>query len=141
MQNEPNFEKAQMNVNKVLIRDYENKSNWTLGENKPNQTQFKPKTNPISKIPKMNVNKIITMNYKNLSRWRDKKTNPIKPNFKANPDFLARSISNKSKVPTDCSLTGRNGFYIMICDRIINKASAEVTGAWWCPWSSKPVWG
>jgi len=18
---------------------------------------------------------------------------------------------------------------------------AEVTGAWWCPWSSKPVWG
>ncbi|MHC4191752.1 MAG: hypothetical protein ACYSUB_19070 [Planctomycetota bacterium] len=40
MQNEPNFGKAQMNVNKVLTRDYENKPNWTLGENEP-------KTNPI----------------------------------------------------------------------------------------------
>jgi len=40
MQNEPNFGKAQMNVNKVLIKDYENKPNWTLGENEP-------KTNPI----------------------------------------------------------------------------------------------
>jgi len=29
-----------MNVNKVLTKDYENISNWTLGENKPN-------TNPI----------------------------------------------------------------------------------------------
>jgi len=48
----------QMNVNKVLTKDYENKPNWTLGENKPNtnpirtqyepnQTQNEPKTNPI----------------------------------------------------------------------------------------------
>jgi hypothetical protein len=40
MQNEPNLPKAQMNVNKVLTKDYEKKSNWTLGENEP-------KTNPI----------------------------------------------------------------------------------------------
>jgi hypothetical protein len=40
MQNEPNLPKAQMNVNKVLTKDYENKPNWTLGENEP-------KTNPI----------------------------------------------------------------------------------------------
>ena len=39
MQNEPKFRKSQMNVNKVLIKDYENKPNWTLGENEP-------KTNP-----------------------------------------------------------------------------------------------
>ena len=39
MQNEPNLPKAQMNVNKVLTKDYENKPNWTLGENEP-------KTNP-----------------------------------------------------------------------------------------------
>ena len=67
MQNEPNFEKAQMNVNKVLTRDYGNKSNWTLGENKPNtnpiQTQYKPNTNPIQtqtkpicRMAKMNPN-------------------------------------------------------------------------------------
>ena len=49
MQNEPNLPKAQMNVNKVLIKDYENKPNWTLGENEPktnpikaNQSQLKP---------------------------------------------------------------------------------------------------
>jgi hypothetical protein len=40
MQNEPNFGKAQMNVNVFPTKDYENKSNWTLGENEP-------KTNPI----------------------------------------------------------------------------------------------
>ncbi len=40
MQNEPNFGKAQMNVNKVLTKDYEEKSDWTPGENEP-------KTKPI----------------------------------------------------------------------------------------------
>ena len=40
MQNKANLPDAQMNVNKVLTKHYENKSNWTLGENKPKQTQF-----------------------------------------------------------------------------------------------------
>ena len=40
MQNEPNFQKSQMNVNLYITTDYENKRNWTLGENEPN-------TNPI----------------------------------------------------------------------------------------------
>ncbi len=40
MQNEPNFRKSQMDVNKVLTRDYEKK---TLGEHGKNE----PKTNPI----------------------------------------------------------------------------------------------
>ena len=39
MQNKPNFLKDQMNVSFFNTKDYENKSNWTLGENKPN---FKP---------------------------------------------------------------------------------------------------
>jgi len=65
MQNKPNFQKAQMNVNKVLSKDYENQRLRRRGENKPNtnpiqsqsnpikankmpkQTQYKPKTNPI----------------------------------------------------------------------------------------------
>ena len=29
-----------MNVNLLVTMDYENKSNWTLGESKPKQTQF-----------------------------------------------------------------------------------------------------
>jgi len=46
-----------MNITKLLTKDYENISNWTLCENKANtnpiQTQYKPKqtqTNPISKV-------------------------------------------------------------------------------------------
>ncbi len=59
MQNKPNLPDAQMNVNSALTTDYENIANWTLGENKPNskpikanQTQYKPKTNPIPEKPK-----------------------------------------------------------------------------------------
>jgi hypothetical protein len=37
MQNKANLLKT--NVTIVLVRDYENEHNWTLGENKPNQTQ------------------------------------------------------------------------------------------------------
>ncbi len=49
MQNEPNFQKSQMNVSIFSQKAYENKHNWTLGENEPN-------TNPIkanqSQFPK-----------------------------------------------------------------------------------------
>ncbi|MHC4173716.1 MAG: hypothetical protein ACYST5_12345 [Planctomycetota bacterium] len=46
MQNKANFQKSQVNVNPYSTTYYENKSDWTLGENKPNskpiQTQSKP---------------------------------------------------------------------------------------------------
>ena len=40
MQNEPNSQNDKMNVNSFITKDYDNKHNWTLGENEPN-------TNPI----------------------------------------------------------------------------------------------
>jgi hypothetical protein len=40
MQNKPNFQDTKMNVNLYNTTDYENIANWTLGENKPNQTQW-----------------------------------------------------------------------------------------------------
>ena len=53
-QNKPNLRKAQMRINFYSQKGYENKCDWTLGESKPNQSQFKakqsqfkPKTNPI----------------------------------------------------------------------------------------------
>ena len=49
MQNKPNFQKSQMNVNPYNTTDYENKSNWTLGKNKPNQSQF-PKSQNECKL-------------------------------------------------------------------------------------------
>ncbi len=61
MQNKANFRKSQMNVNKVLTRDYEKK---TLGERGKKQSQ----TNPIKanfKKAKMNVTSYITKGYEN----------------------------------------------------------------------------
>ncbi|HIJ51767.1 MAG TPA: hypothetical protein HPP66_01275, partial [Planctomycetes bacterium] len=70
MQNKPNFQKDQMNVSRVSTKDYEDKTLGKRGKNKPNpnpiqtqsnpikankmpkQTQFKPKTNPISEAKK-----------------------------------------------------------------------------------------
>jgi len=52
MQNKANFQKSQMNVSPYNTKDYENLSDWTLGENKPNsnpnkanQTQFQNRQN------------------------------------------------------------------------------------------------
>jgi hypothetical protein len=42
MQNKPNSLESQMNLTFYLQRAYENKSNWTLGENKPNSNPIKP---------------------------------------------------------------------------------------------------
>ena len=47
MQNKANFRKSQMNVTIYSQMAYENKSNWTLGENKPNSNPIKANTKPI----------------------------------------------------------------------------------------------
>jgi len=52
MRNKPNFQKSQVNVSIFSQKAYENKSNWTLGENKPNSNPIKPNTKPISLLPK-----------------------------------------------------------------------------------------
>jgi hypothetical protein len=69
MQNKANFRKSQMNVTDLLTRYYIKMDTWWSGKNKPNsnpiqtqsnpikaqkmqkQTQYKPKTNPISYNP------------------------------------------------------------------------------------------
>ena len=47
MQNEPNFRKSQVNVTSLITVAYENKSNWTLGENEPNTNPIRTQSNPI----------------------------------------------------------------------------------------------
>ncbi len=61
-----------MNVNLYNTRDYENKSNWTLGENKPN-------SNPIKanfRNAQMNVNSIITKDYRKNDAFAVQKNKP-----------------------------------------------------------------
>ena len=91
---------------------YENKSNWTFGESKPNSNPNKPnlgkakmnvslyfmedyrinddfsvrinKPNLVRRtpIPRMTANICIAKDYENDTDHRPKKTNPNKPNFK-----------------------------------------------------------
>ncbi len=49
-----------MNVNLYIIEDYENKSNWTLGQNKPNSNPIKPNL----KRAQMNINLTLTKDYR-----------------------------------------------------------------------------
>ena len=62
----------QMNVNPYNTTAYENKSNWTLGENEPN-------TNPIKanfRKAKMNVNSFITKDYRKKDDFAVQKNEP-----------------------------------------------------------------
>jgi len=78
MQNKPNFRKAKMNANIFITKDYENKSNWTLGQNKPNSNPIKPNFQNAQ----MNVNSLMTKDY----RKNDDFTVRInKPNFVKSP--------------------------------------------------------
>jgi len=60
MQNKPNFRQSQMNLNIYNTTDYENKSNWTIGQNKPNSNPIKPNFQKA----KMNANDFITKDYR-----------------------------------------------------------------------------
>ena len=60
MQNKPNFQKTLMSANIFITKDYENLSNWTLGENKPNSNPIKPNFQKA----KMNVNLTLTKDYR-----------------------------------------------------------------------------
>jgi len=74
MQNKPNFQNTQMNVNLYNTKDYNNETAFRRRKNKPN-------SNPISEKPKMNANAFSQKDYENETTFRPKKTNPIKANF------------------------------------------------------------
>jgi len=84
-----------MNLNPYNKTDYENKHNWTLGENKPKQTQFKPKTNPISEIPKMNVNIFSQMAYENKCNWTLGENKPNQTQFTKRPKMNLNFYSTR----------------------------------------------
>ena len=95
MQNEPNFRKSQMNVNKVLTKDYEEKTLGEHGKNEPKTNPIRSQTNPIKanfQKAKMNINNVLTKDYNNMSNWaifeNEPNTNPIKPNFKSKKNLL-----------------------------------------------------
>ncbi len=58
--------------------DYENISDWTLGQNKPNSNPIKPNLQKA----KMNINSIITKDYRKKDDFAVRKN---KPNFVKGP--------------------------------------------------------
>ncbi len=63
-----------MNVNIYNTTDYEKKSDWTLGQSKPNSNPIKPN----SQKAKMNVNLTLTKDYR---KYDDFEVRINKPNF------------------------------------------------------------
>ncbi len=78
MQNKPNFRKSQMNVKSYNTMDYENKRDWTIGQNKPNSNPIKPNFQKA----KMNVNLTLTKDYRKKD---DFAVRINKPNFSKGP--------------------------------------------------------
>ncbi len=53
----PNLQKAKMNINSIITKDYRKKDDFEVRINKPN-------SNPIFATPKMNVNLYILKDYR-----------------------------------------------------------------------------
>ncbi len=81
MQNKPNFRKSQMNVSIYLQTAYENKHDWTLGENKPNSNPIKPNFRKAQ----MNVNSLITKDYRKKDDFAVRKNKPKQTQFPKDP--------------------------------------------------------
>ncbi len=97
MQNKANFRKSQMNVNPYNTTYYENKSNWTLGENKPNSNPIKPNF----RRAQMNVSSLITKDYRKYDDFAVRKNKPnsnpisVKPKMSANV-FVTKDYENET---------------------------------------------
>jgi len=91
MQNKPNFRKSQMNVSIYLQTAYENISNWTLGENKPNSNPIKPNLRKA----KMNVNSLITKDYIKYDDFAVRKNKPNSNPISERPKMSASVFVTK----------------------------------------------
>ena len=112
MQNEPNFRKSQMNVNLYNTTDYENKSNWTLGENKPNSNPNKANFRKAQ----MNVNSLITKDYRKNDAFTVQKnkanSNPIQSQSKP---ILEQQWLPGTKHPLEQSVEQETGIEVESC--------------------------
>ncbi len=85
-----------MNVSIFSQKDYENKSNWTLGQNKPNSNPIKPNLRKA----KMNINSFITKDYRKkddfLVRINKPNSKPIPERPKMNVNlYVIEDYENK----------------------------------------------
>jgi hypothetical protein len=76
MQNEPNFQKSQVDITSLITDDYEQMDTWSIRKNEPKTNPNEPKTNPIlaNKTP---IRTQFKPNLSCRSLWRSRN----KPNF------------------------------------------------------------
>jgi len=143
-----------MNINPYNSTVYENKSNWTLGENKPNSNpnkpnfqkakmnisslitkdyrkkddfavqKNKPNSKPISSKAKMNANVFVTKDYENKTAFRPQKNKPKQ----------SQCIGNELKSPispklTKCPIYQRAYLYYATAD-LINAGTVTLAQIW-----------
>jgi len=79
-----------MNATSLITVDYENISNWTLGENEPKTNPKRTQYEPNLRKAKMNVNSLITKDYRKNDDFAVRKN---KPNL-----VRRRRIANERKL-------------------------------------------
>jgi len=96
MQNKPNLLDAQMNVTKVLTRDYENKRLCRRRKNKPNSKPIYAIGNKANLLDaRMNVSSVKTTNYEQITMNNANKNKPnSKPIF---PPHAAKQTQYEPK--------------------------------------------
>ncbi len=100
--NKPNSPIVQTNVTNLITMIYTIFAGLTKVKNKPNQSQYKPNSNPISERPKMNVRNAIKKGYENISRWPVTKTKPKQTQFKFILECRSRGANlRKAKIFQD----------------------------------------
>jgi len=76
MQNKPNLQEAQMNVNIDYTKAYNNETAFRREKNKPN-------SNPISVKPKMSASVFVTKDYENETTLRPQRNKPKQTQFQS----------------------------------------------------------
>ena len=85
MQNKPNVKDAKIDISHFITIKYVKLDTWLSWKNKPNQTQFKANSNPISETPEINVNVDYTIDYNNKTAFRRIKNKPKQTQFQTQP--------------------------------------------------------
>ena len=97
MQNKANFRKSQVGVSPLITKDYENKSNWTLGENKPNRRPLAGNPKHEARNPKQ-----IGLSLCSLRLNRKCKTRPTSD--VALPKIRSLRVSTVEVVSLECTI-------------------------------------
>ena len=91
MQNKPNFQDKQMNVNIYYTKVYKNETASGSGKNKPNSNTNKPNLPDAQ----MNVNSFITKDYRKKDDFAVRKNKPNSNPISVKPKMSANAFSQK----------------------------------------------